>query len=531
MVEGIYSTEFMSLKLSKKEKEEIAKKIDSGIWDANSPEVKQLIATRHREEPLLFAGQFLSEHFKDQSTGETTPSAEFHREIIGMYKGGDRIGVAAPRGHAKSTVTSFVYVLHSILYEKRKNVVIISASEDMAKRFLRRIREELEHNKKILWIFGRQETDKWSETELRLKNGGVIHAKGRGAQLRGLIDGARRPDLIILDDIEDEELVRSDLRRYDLESWFNGTVLPTLEPKVGQCILIGTILHEDSLLNRVVGGELYPDFETVRYAAVGEDEKPIWPERFTKEKLQAVKRSYMARGQLPQYHMEYMNDPMPQETAVFRSEYFHYYNQIPESTPDKSYLVECYVDLGGGSVKSRADYTAMIVVATDYKNDIYILDYVMEKMGVDTSKMISAMFKLWTKYKPQKYVIEKTVAANMLKSSLEAEMRKQSIYFPVEYITPPKGTGGRRGNMSDAKYQRIGAMESAMKMGVIKMKKWMVELQEQLLSFPRGRHDDLIDALGYAYQMVQRRIVRVVDRAFYEEEEEDFVPLYPEIGL
>lgn len=524
------------LELTKEQQDEIKAKLDSGELTANSPEIKQLVVLRHKEDTLLFASNFLKEHMKVQSTGELQKSPAFHFELTSLYSTEKFIAIAAPRGHAKSTVTSLFYVIHAALYERKKNIVLISASEDMAKKFLRRVKDELEFNKHLIHFFGFQKTDKWSETEIKLQNGTVISAKGREAQLRGLIDGANRPDLIILDDIEDDELVRSSLRRQDLEEWFNGAVLPSLDPYSGQVIFIGTILHEDSLLNRLLNKELYPDFISKRYAAIttsgagsANPGEPVslWPERFSIELLNKKKESYIARGKLPQFYMEYLNNPIPTETATFKKEYFTFYEELPDQKLNDIYF-EVFIDLGGGSAKQTADPTAMVVLAIDKHNTIYVHDYVNKQLGTDTNKITEEILTLFGKYHPRRFTFEKTVATNMIIASLKEALIKKNVHINIELVTPNRGSGDRRGNMSDGKFQRIAAMEGAFKLGVIKLKHWQHELMDQLLAFPRATHDDLADALAYGYQHLSRR------RLYEDTSEEtapDYEPLYPEIGL
>ena len=509
------------------ERQLFADKIAKKELDMNSEEAKLFVAKNHENSPLTFARAFLGDHFR-----EASPT--FHTNLIDIYLDHNRVAVAAPRGHAKSTVTSFAYVLHQALYKKKKSIVIISSSEDMAIRFLRRIRDELEFNPMLRWLFGDQKTDKWSETELRLSNRTVIHAKGRGAQLRGLIDGAARPDLILLDDIEDEELVRSEMRRNDLEQWFNGTVLPTLEPKIGQCIIVGTILHESSLLNRVLDPALYPDFSTHRFAAIRENGESLWPERFPSDEIDKLKKSYIARDQLAQFYMEYMNDPIPQEAAVFRPEYFIKFDELPEAKMAELFF-EVYVDPGGGSARVSADPTAIVTIAVDKHNTIYVHDYINKQYKEDTQGFIDDLFLVWAKYRPQRIVIEKTVATNLLKASIEAEQLRRRIFMNIEYVTPTRGSGDRRGNMSDGKFQRIAALASPSKLGVIRYRRWMLELFEQLLAFPRAKHDDIADALAYAFMFVQRRFFSPNssdDPVFGgRKQPAEYEPLYEELGI
>ncbi len=528
----------MALSLTQEQKIELKRRIQAGELDPNGPEAKQLFVSRFKNEPLSFASTVLGHHMTDQSNGERLPSPAFHVEMMDTYMSELFIGFAAPRNHAKSTVTTLFYVLYCILFERKRHIVIISATEDMAIRFLRRIKEELESNKWILWAFGQQRSEKWSETEIRTANGCLIHAKGRGAQLRGLINGTDRPDLVVMDDVEDDEMVRSELRRFDFEAWFNGTVLPTLAPKVGQCIVIGTILHMDSLLNRIVNQGLYPEFKTKVFSAIKEDDTSLWPERFPLETLNKIKAAYIARDQLAQYFMEWMNDPTPAENAEFKVfTYFDKQKEYPTSP-----LIELTVDVGGGGVKKGADDSAMVVTASDEKNTLYVVDYVSDKMGTDTDRIIDEIFRLDDMYHPQVVRIEKSTATNFLISPLEKRMLNDRHFLNVEYVSPPKGSGDRRGNMSDAKYQRIAAMASPMKLGAIRIQKWMTKLIEQLTRFPRARHDDVADALGYAWMFSLNRLAPDIPQPkrhdpndplglFVLNEEEAYVPLYDELGI
>ena len=240
--------------------------------EISKDDAKKVLLYKYEQDPLFMATRLFKDMVTNRHTNERTPSPAFHQEVMDTYLASNRVAIAAPRGHAKSTLTGFSYILHQALFQKKRNIVIVSATEDLAIRFLRDIKTECEVNKHLLWLFGAQRTSKWSEKEIQLANGCRIYAKGRGGQMRGLKERGTRPDLIVCDDLEDSELVRSELRRLDLEDWFNGDVLPTLEPKYGQLIFIGTILHEDSLLNRVLDNELYPDFDTHIYRAIIEDE-------------------------------------------------------------------------------------------------------------------------------------------------------------------------------------------------------------------------------------------------------------------
>lgn len=520
-----------SFPLTDSELTALYERIESGELDLNDQDVKNSIASIFKDAPIMFFRRFCSEHIIDKATGEPTPTPDFHREIVDMYIDNRFSAVAAPRGHAKSTITSFAYALHTAIYNKADTIVLISASENQAVQFLERIKNEIESNHHIRAIFGDLKSDKWSATQIKLTNGTTMFAKGRGAQIRGLIQGSSRPDLVIMDDIEDEELVRSELRRSDLEQWLNGSILPGIEPKIGKVIFIGTILHLDSLLNRVLDDELYPDFVSKKYKAIDpESGKPLWPERFSKESLNRIKESYISRHQLAQFYMEYQNDPVAQDNATFRPEYFQFFEELPTLKQSPGGIRhEIYVDMGGGSASKSADPTAIVSLAMDDSNTIYVHDYINKRYGNDLKPFFDDLFNFIAKYDPTKVAFEKTSASLMVEKPLEQEMQKRNKNFSISWLTPTRGSSQSRGNMSDGKYQRIASMEGDFKLGQIKMRKWMSELQEQLLSFPRGQHDDLIDALAYGYQNMDRFANSSSHNQSLKEPE--YQPLYPSLGL
>ena len=168
---------------------------------------------------------------------------EFHKELYHMLPRKTRLVVAAPRGFAKSTITSVIYPLWLCMSGLYKNIMIVSASESLAVELLRKIKTELEQNQMILKFWGDLRSDKWSETHIILSSGIQIVAKGAGAQMRGF-----RPDCLILDDIESDEGVESEETRRKLKDWLFKACLNTLLPH-GQFLMVGTILSPLSLLS------------------------------------------------------------------------------------------------------------------------------------------------------------------------------------------------------------------------------------------------------------------------------------------
>jgi predicted phage terminase large subunit-like protein len=231
--------------------------------------------------------------------------------------------------------------------------------------------------------------------------------------------------------------------------------------------------------------------------------------------------------------MEWMNDPTPEENATFK--HFTYFDKRDLPT---LLNIECFVDVGGGSVKKGADDTAITITGTDQDNVMYVIDYFSEQTGTNTDTIIDEMFRLDNLYHPKRFLIEKSQAANFLVSPLEKRQLNDRHFLNIEYVSPPKGSGDRRGNMSDGKYQRIAAMASPFKLGAIRIQKWMTKLIDQATRFPRATHDDVLDATAYSWMFSQKnmrpweqRTPSITDDLFGPEPSQEYEPLYADIGV
>lgn len=213
------------------------------------------------------------------------PSPEFHRELDaiwqqGVLKGrypltpadtkaisrlpGVRRAVAAPRGHAKSTNLTFKGTMHSTLYGYKHYPIIISDSSEQAEGFLDNIRVEFEENTAILEDFGPLAGSVWRSNVLVTKTNIKIEAIGSGKKIRGRKHRNWRPDLIILDDVENDENVRTPEQRSKLKNWFDKAVSKSGDDYT-DIVYIGTLLHYDSLLAKTLTN---PAYRSIKYKAV-----------------------------------------------------------------------------------------------------------------------------------------------------------------------------------------------------------------------------------------------------------------------
>ncbi len=395
------------------------------------------------------------------------PISDWHRGLIKLVTC-PRIAIAAPRGFAKSTYFSFFYPLYLALEFPGVKIMLISATGDLATTWLTKIKVNLEANEKIFEMYGNQEGSTWRTDEIHLKNGSIIMAKGAGKQVRGF-----RPDVIIGDDLETDEMVASKDQRNKFDEWFWKTLNNTLRGK-GQIIVIGTILHTDSFLSELIKKGRH-GWETRLYTAE-KDGKPLWPDEWPMPRLIDKKKEI---GQYA-YAQEFLNDPIPDNMRKFQERWFQYFDQEPKGCVYFT-TVDPAIDL-----KDTSDCTAILTCAVDPDKNIYVVDYINKRLL--PSETIDAIFHVYERFKPQIVGIEAVGFQMKLKYDLEQERNNRRLYPVIRELK----SGGRR------KELRIEGLQPFFESKKIFMKETQLVLKTQLLRFPSPRcKDDLIDALAY----------------------------------
>ena len=193
---------------------------------------------------------------------------EVHFEIYDLLqdKEAKKLAIALPRGMAKSTIASFIYILWEILNKPPDRdlfAVLISESRSQSINYLTRIKNTLDHNKKIKRYFGNLGSDtaeRWREDDIILANGARVLALGTGQKVRGLIKDDTRSNIIVLDDFESEMNANTAEARAFNRKWITEAVIPSLSQQDGRIIAIGTIISEDCFLQWVKDA---PDWKVI----------------------------------------------------------------------------------------------------------------------------------------------------------------------------------------------------------------------------------------------------------------------------
>lgn len=444
---------------------------------------------------------------------------DFHKEQYKLMEdiesqgGGSKIAIAAPRGGAKTTLWDFIFPLHNALYMKKHFIILISDSSTQAEGYLTNIKEEIEGNIAILEDFGKLQGSTWRMDEILLKNGVKIGAKGSGKGIRGIKHLHYRPDLFVLDDCENDTNVESEDQRKKLLSWFDKAIAKAGN-ETTDIIVIGTILHYDSLLSKLLER---PGFKIKRYKGLIKDSKsPLWqdwkdiyvnldnPDRVDdaryfyeqnqtemdegteviwKDKMPYYDYQVMIIDEgLASFNSEVQNEPINPEDCPIKEEEFQYYGTADNPMPD---LTQCVikgaVDPSMGKTR-RSDKSAICAIARDPNGYMYVLFSDGARRHPD--KIITDILGYATQFNFQEFGCEVVQFQELFAHNLRKEAAAQGIYININELRP-----------TTDKILRISGIIPMIKNGYIKFHKSQKELINELVYLGKWKTDDEADAL------------------------------------
>jgi predicted phage terminase large subunit-like protein len=458
-------------------------------------------------------------------------------EITGSRKA--RVAIAAPRGHAKSTIVSLIYVLWCVLHQKEKLILIVSNTTEQAATLLKDIKSQLRDNPLIVTDFPEicrgKKPKPWRDTKIQLPNGAMICAYGAGQSPRGIKNDKDRPGLIICDDLENEEQAESEEQREKLKSWFSGTLLNTGYHKTN-VIVVGTILNHNSLLAHLVDSETTPGWEGKTYKAVVSFSD--LPEHW--ERWSAIFRSneMFLRSTGPKAARKYFDaykNQMLKGTEVLWPEWDSYYDLMvlretegdiyfqreKQNTPldprqcifkkdnmlfwdkefrDTQHLIEAIGKRGrffgacdpslGRSAKN--DYTAIIILLKDMRSKImYVI--AADLLHCTPDQTLQRIIQYTQMYRFTQFAIESNNFQELLVDDLKRRLRETGQALKIKPL-----------NHSSHKQARISSLEPYVTQGLVRFDSKHQELLRQLTQFPMAKNDDGPDALEMAVEIARK---------------------------
>ncbi len=462
-----------------------------------------LIYEALKNDPLLWGRHFFPHHFKLRSP-------VFHYEMLDASKVSTHLAVASPRESSKSTLLVFIYPFHCIVFKKRRFILIVSNTFKKAAMHLESIKKEIRENEALKASFPGIEILKDAEGDSDIRHAGGFTTKvlckgvDQIGSVRGVKFGHSRPNLIIVDDCEDDELVKNPVRRLELQQQFDEALVPAGEKGVCQYIVVGTVLHDDCLLAKLVNKDHYPEYRKLFFRARLDNGESLWPEKWSKEYLLELEKSKPTV-----FAKEYQNDPVAAGNVRFKREDFRYWKMeggdyilldFQGQPVSRGSLKDCRAAIAcdlAWKENREADSSVLMPGFLTPQAEILIETYVNEK-GLRPDKLAEHLFMMVDRLEKLTGSVvtvgfEKAMLENVTQWLLKKEMDRRGKHLLTKDLV-----------WDTDKNTRI---ETRLQPGycqhVIYHKQGMGDLEYQLERFPYGAHEDLPDAEQGLVQLLQ----------------------------
>lgn len=445
-------------------------------------------------------------------SGRDLPCADFHMQWDdSLLRGEGHIAFEAFRESGKTEYAIRTNLLHALTFpgEHREYILLINSTKTMAEGRLKAIEREFLESSQMTWSVADvvEQSGKAFEVWHKGVNAGRkvrIETYGRGTAVRGANWGGRRPDLIICDDIQDFEDLESETQPDKDWSWFLSDVMDLGQKS--RIFMIGNNLGEKCIMERVIGNKANLNFDGfvipickeniqggVEY---GELYDSAWPAKYSIEDIIAERERYKQMEQLDIWYRNKMCKTIAPESQLFKRRHFKYYDA--RNTNTRNMNVYMVFD-PASSEKETADRSAIITVGIDQYGHWFILD--LWAARVKPSESFDMLFKLVARWQPICVGYEKVQYQAAVEDFLNNEMPRRGIRFNVVPLDAAR-----------KKELRIStALQPRYVQGMIwhpVQAQWVQLLEDELLAFPHGAHDDTIDALAYIEQIGTKPYMR-----------------------
>ena len=436
---------------------------------------------------LMFFHMYLARYVKYET-------ASFHEEIFKLTENPDvkMLAISAFRGAAKSVILSLSFPLWAIMgAPQAKHVLIFSKTQNMVTKMFWNITRELSGNSVLQADMGpfKSESERWGGGSLYLeKYDARITVVSVEEGMRGIRHGEYRPDIIVCDDVEDPNSVRTKEGRDKTYDWFTGDVIPAGD-KNTRIVVVGNLLHEDSLMmrlkNEIESGQRDGVFRS--YPIVDDDNNILWPGKYPD--MAAIEEQRRTVGDEIRWYREYLLKIISDAERAIHPDWIHRWSKDnPPNFNSKDFRYIAMAVDPAVSTKDQADNTAIVcgaVFGCAQNMQVYILpepEIVNTKMDFPTMiEKLKEIYRYWT---AKGYPVKAWVESNGFQQSVVQSLEHQNIQ-----VIPVPHSGEKR--------IRIINTGPAIRNGTILFPKgYDTEMVSQLTGYGRERYDDLADAIA-----------------------------------
>lgn len=417
---------------------------------------------------------------------------------------GKHFACMIPRGFSKTTLINFVN-LYKTLHKLTRFTVYISEAAPHAEDQLATIKRELSGNERVIALYGilkpdRSDDETWGAKSFETRTGVKFAARGHGAQIRGMNRFGHRPDCIVLDDVEDEESVATDVQRDKTLSWFTGAVEPALDrDNDDACVyVLGTMLHPKALLptlikdpeyTGVVFGAAIPTGEMRDSGKLDKDNKPImepvmealWDDKagLSLAAIEQKKQSFAGKGKLYNFYLEYMSTDRDDAKLKFKPEYIRYRTYRPEDFVARA--IHNDPAIGKNSINCYATIAVVGIMENGHK---HVCDFHAQK-GMSMQDQADLYFDMKMRWDCTHHSVESVAFQAALGQVIRTMMfQKAKIHGPKAYFevidTWPAGR----------KIERVeGILQPIMASGYLTFQQIWPELEVMFQDWPTAELD------------------------------------------
>lgn len=453
-------------------------------------------AVKRRKKALKSFEYFVKTYFAHHIGGENIKETSEFRRFI--YKNLERLALEnrhlvfeSYRGSAKTTLITRLFTLYSLI-KRKKYAVIISSTLDIAKESLETIKTEIEENAKLKNDFALEVGYLWTSDEIIFRASRAIKkikVFGAGKKIRGTNFLGNRPDLIVLDDVENDENIQSKAQRDKLFNWFFKAILKLnfIGSKDYNYIIVGTRLHHDGLLARLA--DIYSSF---KFKLI--KEFPPFFDEITKENYRnfnycdmKIDDEKMDKKEIVKiflenkesFYSEYQNEPLSRDGAIFTG-----YKTFDE----EPIFEQVYIGIDPALGKSKGDYFAITILGR-LQNKFYAKSFGYK---IRPDAMLEKIINFYIKYINFTPIIaiETVQFQEFFKDTLKKEALQRGLFLRIREL-----------KNSIAKEIRIDGLAPYIADGTILINSGSHLLAEELDTYPKSAHDDLLDSLEMAFRV------------------------------
>jgi len=420
----------------------------------------------------------------------TFPLAPFHKEIVQLLESDSpTIAISAFRGSGKSTIVSLAYVIWSMVGIKNKRfILLVSNTARQAEMLMFNIKNVLESHPLLKSDLGpfQETSEEWNIGSLVFKDHDAkIMAISVNESIRGIKYKNKRPDLIVCDDVETLDSVRTSDNREKLQLWFDRDIIPIGDEST-TIVIVGTIMTYGSLMQTIMARmethQLLGSFR--KYPIINEKGNILWQERWSS--IAEIEEFRKQKGILPRtWETEFMLNDWIEEDQLVKPEHILYYDDLPLGIYP-SFTGYIAVDLAI-SKEANADKTAILQA------------YMFDIKGVKKLYILPDPLNKRLNFHESIVAIERTADLMFHGRNTYIIVETNGYQRAVAETLIDEGYLNTKlyGAYSDDKYGRLESTLHNLSLGNIYFpRKGCEVLIDQLLRFGYERYDDMADAFS-----------------------------------